>query len=319
MRMQILLLLTAAVSASNVIFEYSSKEHLTESNNDKFHCIEKPKIDKYATETDDKNNDGGHKTWSKELSSTSEGLVIECKDSYAELHPWGQGAHFTMLAGDPYPIQSGNLAIEMTSKTQIFEVENHLFGQKIDDPQTDHRLGCTAISLQGELGMAFSFVFTNGKIYAFMTNTQATSKVPNSQYLIPLIDTVTGMEHTVKFVVNSDSKSIAWVIDDQQLYLWQQGTPVEQCYCIYQCTEGAEPEFPANEVYILIGVWSFWGELWYTKEDSAMYQKMLEDVHQGLESVFEPRPQDSIDLTDENGWCPGIRLTIKSVKVTQDL
>ncbi|PJF19660.1 Aln6 [Paramicrosporidium saccamoebae] len=303
MRLRILLALTTVASASTKLFEYNGSENPIAFPNGKFRCLDSP----YNEDT----GENIPQSQNGDLCPTPEGLIIECSPSHLIQPQFVPGAQFFMYTDAQFPVQPGKLAIEMTSSVHIYGVEDHPFGDKVQDPHKDPLLACTAITVHPHSDMLFSFVFTNEAIYAFVTKLLTRPEQPGAQYLIPLITTRAGAVHTTKFILNNDSKSINWLIDGEQQYSWQQGAEISEIYLLRRPGENAVFQFPTGKVGASVGILSFWDELKGERTTSLDLDTL------GVNPTFGEQAQKLAESVD-NKWSPKVIFTINSITVTQE-
>lgn len=116
------------------------------------------------------------------------------------------------------------LACESWISGRTFGTENHPFGDAVDNPNDDLRLGAPAMNtIDLETWMVFDFFLTNEKIYAFYERLPfgrgpELGNYAAFSFMIPVGERNPNERHHLKIAYNKSEGTVRWLVDDHEVF-----------------------------------------------------------------------------------------------------
>jgi hypothetical protein len=182
-------------------------------------------------------NDGDEKILNNDLVVSSDPFVGTVGQEGSEDNPFGLPGGFdhvkwlvymNHLSSSGVPgfdaVPGQELACESWISGRTFGTENHPFGDAVDNPNDDLRLGAPAMNtIDLESWMVFDFFLTNEQIYAFYERLPFGRGAELGNYaafsfMIPVGERNPNEKHHLKIAYNKSAGTVRWLVDDQEVF-----------------------------------------------------------------------------------------------------
>ena len=120
---------------------------------------------------------------------------------------------------ESFPTEGGALRIEFRASARTFGNAEHPFGDDVEDPLTDFRLGAATLNVMDfQTGLIFDFWITQNAIYPFYERLRMPGLHPDHEAfgsISSVIPRTPETEHTLAIVVDSAAGVTRWEVDGE--------------------------------------------------------------------------------------------------------
>lgn len=209
------------------------------------------------------------------------------------------------------------LACESWISGRTFGTENHPFGDSVDNPNDDLRLGAPAMNaIDLESWMVFDFFLTNERIYAFYERLPFGRGAELGNYaafsfMIPVSERNPNEMHHLKIAYDKSAGTVRWLVDDEEVYRVDQiGYLIDRQYMTID-HGGTEPAVPVSPNQLNCGMGTFTLLDGSLPSGEALVRLSTANNFYFDTNFGEPVPQTFVD---ENSF-PGSRLFNQGVEL----
>jgi hypothetical protein len=203
-------------------------------------------------------------------------------------------------------IPGQELACESWISGRTFGTEFHPFGDAVDNPNDDLRLGAPAMNaIDLESWMVFDFFLTNERIYAFYERlpfgrTESDNYAAFS-FMIPVGERTPNEKHHLKIAYDKSAGTVRWLVDDQEVYRVDQiGYLIDRQYMTID-HGGIEPAKPVSPNQLNCGMGTFTLLDGSLPSGKALVRLSTAPGFYFDPSSGEPVPQTFVDEYSESG------------------